>query len=99
MNNPVKYIDPNEKDAVLVVFPDYKISTPIGKMGNLGHAGVLLINNKTGLTKYYEYGRYDKEGKGEVRNIKISNVKIDKNGKPTTESLNKVMGELSKKAG
>ena len=99
MNNPVKYIDPNEKDAVLVVFPDYKISTPIGKMGNLGHAGVLLINHKTGLTKYYEYGRYDKEGKGEVRNIKISNVKIDKNGKPTTESLNKVMGELSKKAG
>lgn len=99
MNNPVKYIDPNGKDAVLVVFPDYKISTPIGKMGNLGHAGVLLINNKTGLTKYYEYGRYDKEGKGEVRNIKISNVKIDKNGKPTTESLNKVMGELSKKAG
>ncbi len=99
MNNPIKYIDPNGKDAVLVVFPDYKISTPIGKMGNLGHAGVLLINNKTGLTKYYEYGRYDKEGKGEVRNIKISNVKIDKNGKPTTESLNKVMGELSKKAG
>lgn len=99
MNNPVKYIDPNEKDAVLVVFPDYKISTPIGKMGNLEHAGVLLINNKTGLTKYYEYGRYDKEGQGEVRNIKISNVKIDKNGKPTTESLNKVMGELSKKAG
>lgn len=99
MNNPVKYIDPNGEDAVLVVFPDYKISTPIGKMGNLGHAGVLLINNKTGLTKYYEYGRYDKEGKGEVRNIKISNVKIDKNGKPTTESLNKVMGELSKKAG
>ena len=99
MNNPVKYIDPNGKDAVLVVFPDYKISTPIGKMGNLGHAGVLLINNKTGLTKYYEYGPYDKEGKGEVRNIKISNVKIDKNGKPTTESLNKVMGELSKKAG
>ena len=99
MNNPVKYIDPNGKDAVLVVFPDYKISTPIGKMGNLGNSGVLLINNKTGLTKYYEYGRYDKEGKGEVRNIKISNVKIDKNGKPTTESLNKVMGELSKKAG
>ena len=99
MNNPIKYTDPNGKDAVLVVFPDYKISTPIGKMGNLGHAGVLLINNKTGLTKYYEYGRYDKEGKGEVRNIKISNVKIDKNGKPTTESLNKVMGELSKKAG
>lgn len=43
-NNPVKYIDPNGKDAVLVVFPDYKISTPVGKIGGLGHAGVILID-------------------------------------------------------
>ncbi|WP_291585799.1 hypothetical protein [Bacteroides sp.] len=99
MNNPVKYIDPDGKDAVLIVYPDYKISTPVGKLGNLGHAGVLLINNKTGLTKYYEYGRYDKEGKGEVRNITVSNVKIGKDGRPTLTSLNKVMGELSKEAG
>ena len=99
INNPVKFVDPDGRDAVIVVFPDYKISTPLGKIGGLGHAGVLLIDNKTGLTKYYEYGRYDKEEKGEVRSVRISNVTIGKDGKPTQKSLNKVMGELSNKAG
>ena len=51
------------------------------------------------MTKYYEYGRYDKDGKGEVRTRSVSNIKIYKYGKPTLESLNKVMGELSKSAG
>jgi hypothetical protein len=60
---------------------------------------VLLIDNKTGLTKYYEYGRYDKEGKGLVRTVSVSNVVIGKDGKPTTESLNKVMKQLSDKSG
>jgi hypothetical protein len=54
-----------------LVFPDYKISTPIGKVGGLGHAGGLMIDNKTGATKYYEYGRYDSEGKGLVRNVSV----------------------------
>lgn len=67
---------PNGKDGIYIAFPDYKISTPIGKIGNLGHAGVLLIDNKTGVTKYYEYGRYDKEGKGVVRTFAVPNVKI-----------------------
>ena len=99
MNNPIKYIDPNGKDAVLVVFPDYKISTPIGKIGNLGHAGVLLIDNKTGVTKYYEYGRYDKEGKGVVRTFAVPNVKIGQDKKPTLESLNKTLSIISEQAG
>ena len=98
-NNPIKFVDRDGRDGVLVVFPDYKISTPIGKVSGLGHAGVLLIDNKTGTTKYYEYGRYDKEGRGEVHQITISNVSIGKDGKPTSESLNNVMGELSEKAG
>ncbi len=98
-SNPVNAIDPDGRDGIFIVFPDYKISTPIGKLSNLGHAGVLLIDNKTGLTKYYEYGRYDKEGKGEVRSKTISNVKIGNDGKPKTESLNKVLGEISEKAG
>ncbi len=34
--------------------PSYK-----DKFSNLGHAGVLFINGKSGLTKYFEYGRYD----------------------------------------
>lgn len=98
-NNPVNMIDPDGRDAIFIAFPDYKISTPVGRLSNLGHAGVLLIDNKTGLTKYYEYGRYDKEGKGEVRTKTISNVKIGDDGKPTAESLGKVLGEISEKAG
>jgi len=98
-NNPINAIDPDGRDGVIVVFPDYKISTPVGKIGGLGHAGVLLIDNKTGYTKYYEFGRYDKEGKGKVRNISISNVTIGKDGMPTQKSLNKVMKQISDKAG
>ncbi len=98
-NNPLIYVDPDGKDAILIVFPDYKISTPVGKVGGLGHAGVLLIDNKTGVTKYYEYGRYDSENKGLTRKLKISNVVIGKDGKPTVESLNKVLGQISKKSG
>ena len=97
--SPLKYFDPDGKDGVLIVFPDYKIATPAGKVGGLGHAGILLIDNKTGGTKYYEYGRYDSKGLGEVRNRSVSNVKIGKDGKPTTASLNKVLEQISKKSG
>ena len=116
-NNPIVYHDPNGKDAILIVYPDYSINicnTPeinipyIGKIpkqkiniNSVGHAGVLLINNKTGVTQYYEYGRYKTtDGTvGRVRKVKVSNVTIGKDGKPTINSLNKVLGELSKKAG
>ena len=98
-NNPINGIDPDGRDGIIIVFPDYKISTPVGKIGGLGHAGVLLIDNKTGSTKYYEYGRYDKEGKGIVRNVSVSDVKMGKNGMPTQKSMDKVMKQISDKAG
>ena len=98
-SNPINCIDPNGKDGIYIAFPDYKISTPIGKIGNLGHAGVLLIDNKTGVTKYYEYGRYDKEGKGVVRTFAVPNVKIGQDKKPTFESLSKTLSIISEQAG
>ena len=98
-SNPINCIDPNGKDGIYIAFPDYKISTPICKIGNLGHAGVLLIDNKTGVTKYYEYGRYDKEGKGVVRTFAVPNVKIGQDKKPTLESLNKTLSIISEQAG
>ena len=117
-NNPITHIDPNGKDAILIVFPDYPINfynTPeftiplIGRkiksykinVDVVGHAGILLINNKTGLTKYYEYGRYDTEDgtKGRVRSFSVPNVNIDNSGQPTNESLNNVLRFISRKAG
>ena len=101
-NNPVNAIDPNGKDGILIVFPDYKVDTEsrFGKQP-LGHAGVLLIDNKTGTTKYYEYGRYPtKDGtKGRVRRVTIPDVIIGEDGKPTAASLKKVMNAISKRSG
>ena len=65
----------------------------------MGHAGVLFINGKTGLTKYYEYGRYDPQQLGLVKRQTISDVKIDGDGKPTAESLKKTLQMISAKAG
>ena len=99
LNTPINMIDPDGNDGIFITFPDYQISTPIGRVGGLGHAGVLLINNKSGLTKYYEYGRYDSENKGIVRSFKVPNVVIDQNGNPTTESLNATLQSVSEQAG
>ena len=98
-DHPLNAVDPDGRDAILIAYPDYKISAFGTKWSNLGHAGVLLIDNKTGATKYYEYGRYDKPQKGVVRTRKVSNVVIGKDGKPTLESLTKVLNELSNLAG
>ena len=119
INNPNIYIDKDGRDAILIVFPDYKIDPEIKlvvnnpvtgkpiinykapKVEGLGHAGVLLIDNKTGVTKYYEYGRYQTSDgtRGKVRQVRVSNVVIGEDGKPTEESLNKVLGQISKKSG
>jgi uncharacterized protein RhaS with RHS repeats len=55
--NPVKYIDPDGKDGILIVFPNYEIATGINifgwkpKLSNVGRAGVLLIDNKNRKNK------------------------------------------------
>lgn len=98
-SNPYRFTDPDGRDGVPVVFPDYKITVGPFKVPGLGHAGVLLIDNKSGTTKYYEYGRYDKAGMGVVRNIPVSNVTMGKDGKPTPQSMQKVLGQISDKAG
>ena len=98
-NDPINKVDPDGKDGIFIAFPDYKITTPIGKIGGLGHAGVLLINNRTGLTKYYEYGRYDADGKGIVRTFPVPDVKIGQDGIPTETSLKQTLKFVSDKAG
>lgn len=89
-------------EALLIAFPDFKIDTEsfLGKVGGLGHAGVLLINKK-GTTRYYEYGRYaTTDGtKGKVRQKSVPNVVIGKDGKATPESLEKTLAAISKQSG
>ena len=95
VNNPINVVDRDGKDAIYIAFPSYKADGyPM-----TGHAGVLLIDNKTGLTKYYEYGRYDKPQLGVVNSYAVSNVIIGADGRPTAESLNKVLKQISDKSG
>lgn len=54
INDPVNFVDPNGMDAIYITFSKCKANG----IPFTGHAEVLLIDNKTGLTKYYEYGRY-----------------------------------------
>ena len=95
VNNPVNVVDPDGKDGILIVYPDYIINVDDHQYPYIGHAGVLLINPESGYTRYYEYGRYDKENKGVVRNVPVPKVVIGDDGNPTEESLNKVMEVLS----
>ena len=70
------------------------------KVSNLGHAGVLFINGRNGITKYFEYGRYDPP-----RNLGIvvkarnlPDVKIVK-GKIDFSSLKKPLAFISRISG
>jgi RHS repeat-associated protein len=97
VNNPLVNIDPDGRDAIAVVFPDYKIQTPIGKLPGIGHAGVVTIDSK-GHARYLEYGRYDDANKGIVREKTVPSVTM-KDGKPTQDSLNNLLKSVSDQAG
>jgi RHS repeat-associated protein len=99
LNRPTLMVDPDGNDVIPVVFPEYKIQTIAGKVPYLGHAGVIIINNKTGAAKYYEYGRYDAAEKGIVRSYSVGKLKFGKDGLPTIESLTKVLGTVSYRSG
>lgn len=64
----------------------------------LGHAGILFFNSR-GLTKYYEYGRYDPAEIGLVRRHVIPDVRIGGDGRPTIESLRTTLMRISMLAG
>ena len=59
---------------------DIRIPGTTNRLPYLGHAGILFFNGRGGLTKYYEYGRYDRAALGLVRRHMISNVRIRPNG-------------------
>lgn len=110
------YISGNEDFLIPIVFPDYEIlvaseqtfdlfginiTTPKLKAPYLGHAGVMLINGETGLTRYFEYGRYPNNASdipGNVRSVPIPNVKIV-NSLITENSLKRTLSSISRKSG
>ena len=103
------YLQGTEDFLIPLVFPDYEITvdeeqqksflgfsfTEKIKIPLLGHAGVLLVNGETGLTKYYEYGRYrNATPPGIVRKGALPDCKIV-NGQISETSLKKVLKKIS----
>jgi RHS repeat-associated protein len=102
-DNPLAYVDPDGKDAIAIAFPDYKPLTPIGRVLPLGHAAIVTIDKK-GHTRYFEYGRYDKPRKGKpqkgiAQERFVPAVQIGQDGKPTQQSLDNLLGYISKHYG
>lgn len=69
------------------------------RVPDLGHAGILFFQGSSGLTKYYEYGRYDRAARGLVRRVQIADVAMHSSGRPAWRSLASVLGMISMRAG
>lgn len=105
------YLITVETPNITVQIPDYlpyidilpsevRVPHTKNKLSDLGHAGVLFINGKSGVTKYYEYGRYDPRKIGWVKKIlNLPDVKIDSKGALVENSLKNVLQVISRKAG
>ncbi|MCX7374347.1 MAG: hypothetical protein NTW56_18260 [Alphaproteobacteria bacterium] len=74
------------------------ITTP-AKLEDLGHAGCMFIQGATGLTRYWEYGRYDAAAKGLTRGTSIPDVTIDGLGDVRPASLKTALHAVSAKSG
>lgn len=109
--NPIMETDPLGLAACKVLYPDYPIEYMDGSTTTwLGGHGGILGYDKNGSTKYYEYSRYNPKLKGiigtklstddgNIRNVSMPDLVLDKEGNPTDESLEKLKTALSKKAG
>lgn len=109
MDVVIPIVFPGYKIAVEVprtevdVFPffewdDFTVRARKEKLSNLGHAGVLFINGETGLSKYYEYGRYDRAGLGLVRRVPIPDAEVA-DGAVELASLKKPLHKIARVAG
>ncbi|CAA6815981.1 MAG: Unknown protein, partial [uncultured Sulfurovum sp.] len=101
---PLLKIDNNGLAAVYIEYLGYEVYTGYNWsdgskiMAPFGHAAVIAIDENTGTTKYYEYGRYDKENRGIVLRRSVPNV-IIRNGQPTEDSLQKLYSYASTRWG
>jgi hypothetical protein len=68
------------------------------KLPYLGHAGILFFSGRTGLTKYFEYGRYDAANFGIVRRVPVPDVRLSA-GRPTAKSLATTLAAVSMHSG
>jgi hypothetical protein len=108
---PVSFVDPFGLGACYVFFPNFPITYAPGRTSTWlgGHAGVLGYDNESGVTRYYQYGRYSPNSggivgkrlpgkKGNVKRITVLNLIITPDGYITRESFNRLREALSRDA-
>ena len=78
---------------------DVTIPATRNRLPYLGHAGILFFDGRSGLTKYFEYGRYDRAARGLVRRHSIPDVRLAHDGRPTATSLRATLGRICNVAG
>ncbi|MCE5309246.1 MAG: RHS repeat-associated core domain-containing protein, partial [Acidobacteriales bacterium] len=94
LSNPFRYVDPDGRDAMYVVFKDYRAAIMGLHPYATGHAGMVVVD-KSGHTTYREYGRYD-TNQGETRSQNVPNLQMDANGHPTDASMEALIETMSK---
>ena len=97
LNNPYRYVDPDGRDAILVEYRGYKVDTGFGFKLPLGHSAVIAVDNNSGLTNYFEYGRYGGDF-GKVRQMSVPNLEM-KDGRPTEKSIENLHKYISEHYG
>lgn len=80
--------------------PDYPIEYANGQTSTwLGGHAVILLYSTTGVTQYYEYGRYNPNRPGiigaklpadscSIRRVSVPNLALGADGQPTQQSFN-----------
>lgn len=107
-NNPVNANDPTGLAGLYVYFSGYQVDTGVAGIHlPLGHAAVVAIDNKTGKTQYYDFGRFNPKddpifgGKyGVIRGpFDVGTIQFDKQGVPTQASFDAIKKTLSEQYG
>ena len=85
--------------GMAVYFSGYQVDTGMGFSAPLGHAGVIAINNNTGATQYFDFGRFG--GKyGDVRGpFDVGTMAFGKDGMPTDASMAAILKTVSEQYG
>lgn len=90
----MQFVDPSGLAGMVVIFNRYQVETGFGFKAPLGHAGVVAIDNETGVASYYEFGRYGGEYGNVCQRDDISTLVPIDVGSFTEESMANLREEL-----
>ena len=94
-NDPVNTVDPTGRTGWAIAFRDQKINGSGTSTRALGHAGFIYIDDKTGATSYWEWGRYVENNPGSPRgslNMRhVPDLVLAEGGGFTEQSVERLM--------